>query len=137
MEAAPAESNRRWPGEGRLPRGGRRGRARTTAPARALAEKVHAHVGAAVRPAPERKPGAVHDRHVEYDHELGGHDQGQGKPPFPVLEGSHPALLSLKPNTRGFPTPTPWDVIEAGQDQKYACTRTRSIARWCLSIPWY
>jgi hypothetical protein len=44
----------------------------------------------------DRRQGDVHDCHVEDDHELGGHDQGQGKPSPSVLEGSHTALRSLK-----------------------------------------
>jgi hypothetical protein len=37
----------------------------------------------------DRRQGDVHDCHVEDDHELGGHDQGEGKPSFSVLDGSH------------------------------------------------
>src|SRR5262249_7368235 len=54
----------------------------------------------------DRRQGDVHDCYVEDDHELGGHDQGQGKPSPSVLEGSHTALLSWKPNTHRFPAPT-------------------------------
>src|SRR5262249_52461483 len=52
----------------------------------------------------DRREGDVHDRHVEDDHELGGNDQGQGKPSSSVLEGRHTTLQSRKPNTNRFPS---------------------------------
>src|SRR5207247_9706965 len=41
----------------------------------------------------------VHDRHVQDDHELGRHDQGQGEPRFARVELSHLSLRSLNTST--------------------------------------
>src|SRR5262249_6382379 len=82
----------------------------------------------------QRREGHVDDRDVEVDHERckQQRDKNQGT----AFHGSCDLHLASWPSNLD-------DVALSGpnwtrtRNRKYACALTRSIARWCSSIPWY